>query len=125
MVHLHNTIEGIRKDCSLKDWDGYFAEPISEEVLKLAEEIRLFLPEKYEMFPCGDNSIQFEKKYEISLDYWEIIEVYPNSIIYSILYKDNVKKDDIILTFDTTAEFIKCWKEYQVNVKLEEIKKDF
>ena len=124
MAYRHNTIEGIRKDCSHKDWDGYNAEPISKEVLKQAEEIRLVLPEKYEMFPCGDNSIQFEKEYE-ETDYWEIIEVNSNDISYSILYKDDVKKDDIILTFDTTAEFIKYWKEYQVNKKLEEIKKDF
>ena len=74
------------------------------------------------MFPCGDNSIQFEKEYEETSDYWEIIEVNSNDICYSILYKNN---DDDILTFDTTAEFIKFWKENQVNIKLEEIKKDF
>lgn len=119
---LSNTIDGIRKECSRKDWDGYDAEPISEEVLKRAEEIRLVLPEKYEMFPCGDNSIQFEKEYEETSDYWEIIEVNSNDICYSILYKNN---DDDILKFDTTAEFIKFWKENQVNIKLEEIKKDF
>lgn len=119
---LSNTIDGIRKECSRKDWDGYDAEPISEEVLKRAEEIRHVLPEKYEMFPCGDNSIQFEKEYEETSDYWEIIEVNSNDISYSILYKNN---DDSILTFDTTAEFIKFWKENQVNIKLEEIKKDF
>ena len=119
---LSNTIDGIRKECSRKDWDGYDAEPISEEVIKRAEEIRRVLPEKYEMFPCGDNSIQFEKEYEETSDYWEIIEVNSNDICYSILYKNN---DDDILKFDTTAEFIKFWKENQVNIKLEEIKKDF
>jgi hypothetical protein len=122
MAYKHNTIEGIRKYCSRKDWDGYDAEPISEEVLKRAEEIRCVLPEKYEMFPCGDNSIQFEKDYD-ETDCWEIIEVNSNDISYSILYK-NINNDSI-LTFDTSAEFIKFWKENQVNIKLEEIKKDF
>lgn len=55
-----NTLESIKKYCSEHSWDGVFStKPISKETLENAKNVHDAIP-SFEMFPCSDDSIQFE-----------------------------------------------------------------
>lgn len=65
---ISNQIDEIYKDCNVKDWDSYDANPISKNAIDKAKEILNDL-KKYgdillkdlEATPCPDGNILFEK----------------------------------------------------------------
>lgn len=57
---MGNTLESIRQQCSEKGWNGYDCPPISELVLSRAKQIEPHIPKDFELFPAGDNSVQWE-----------------------------------------------------------------
>lgn len=83
-----NTIASIRRDCSVKGWDGYSADPISEQVLENAEKIQDALPSGFELFATGLNSVQFEQEKTISSAFTNVmtekyieIEVFSDKVV--------------------------------------------
>lgn len=74
-----NTLDTIKEQCSEKGWNGYdTCLPISELVLKRAKDIQPHIPRDFELFPGGDNSVQWESK-----DNNICIEVYEDVIYIS------------------------------------------
>ena len=75
--YIGNTIESLRNACSVKDWNGYDADPIPEEVFQKAEAIEKYLPldETWDLFPGGDGSLQYENRYDDDMFY---VEIYPD-----------------------------------------------
>ena len=75
--YIGNTIESLRKVCSVKDWDGYDCDPISEKVFQMAEAIEKYLPldETWDLFPGGDGSLQYEDRYDDDMFF---VEIYPD-----------------------------------------------
>lgn len=47
-----------------KDWNGYDAEPIPEDIINRCEEIVKLLDMQLELFPTGRETIQFEHDFE-------------------------------------------------------------
>lgn len=111
---MTNTLESIRKDCSIKGWNGYDAEPISEKVLENAaklEDVLSLGQGEWELFPTGRNSVQYQiSKPELNNIYSEI-EVYEEKIEY---FRSENKansfaiqsKQCIEYTFENAAKFI-------------------
>jgi len=76
-----NTLETIRKECSVPDWNGYDCDPITEDVFQRTEAIEPYVPERFDgIFPGADNSLQWETSYKDSI--FETIEVYPDAFYY-------------------------------------------
>ena len=106
-----NTIESIRKYCSMPNWNGYHAKPVNETVLSLGQIVSDYIREKgynfIELFPQGDGSLSFEFEvydfwYElrptlIQVDYEQILTKYPLNKL-----DDSLKKFDEIAVFYET-----------------------
>lgn len=82
-----NTVESIREACSKPNWDGYDAKPVPKKILDYARKLQEYdlLPERFEMFPCGDGSVQFEYPDEDAEDF-DIFEIHDGRFVHS--YKD-------------------------------------
>jgi len=75
-------------------WNGYDADPLTDELLDTAKKVEPYIPKDFELFPCGDSSVQWESK--ISTDDWECIEVYENKFYYTgPEHKDSIEFKDI------------------------------
>ena len=65
-----------------KGWDGYNAEPISDVVINRSEKLKRILSDKFQIFPTGRNSIQFELT---DGDYYIEFEVFEDkTVIFEI-----------------------------------------
>lgn len=119
-----NTIESIRKACGEKDWNGYDAEPIPEEVLKNAEIVAKFLTfdSGWEMFPQADGTVTFEFSgpaenpnhlvdYTVYPDHAEIIK-------YNLDLSTNLV---IEYTIDDFLKYLKNKKKEERKQKIEEL----
>jgi len=101
---IMNTLESIKEHCSEKGWNGYNCSPISELVLSRAKQVEPFIPKDFELFPAGDNSVQWESK-----DGNVCIEIYEDVIYISSAteFEDSVPYN----TIEDAIERIKKLKE--------------
>ncbi|KKK91271.1 hypothetical protein LCGC14_2714650 [marine sediment metagenome] len=65
---INNQIDEIYKECRVKDWDSYDANPVTEKAIEKAKEILKdlqrygdILLSELEAEPCPDGKIMFEK----------------------------------------------------------------
>ena len=120
MARTMNTLESIKKDCSESGWDGYTAEPINDIILENAKLVQPFIPDNFELFPCGDGSVQWENSERTEDDVLEIIEIYENKFYHEIVNEETVIKES-----NDINEFVKYLKQWLVENKIKEIEKDF
>lgn len=114
-----NTLEIIKKECSESGWDGYTAEPINDIILENAKIVQPFIPDDFELFPCGDGSVQWENIYEV-------IEIYENEFYHQIIKPSTMNdKETIVKESKDINEFVKYLKQRFVENKIKEIEKDF
>jgi len=110
-----NTLEDIRKACSEKDWNGYDCEPISELLLKRAEELDKLIPKpEFEVFPCADMSIQWENSKD--KDYI-VIEVYEDYCTFQRCFS-NHPRQYTDTDFEVFKEFLKNEFKDQLNAQV-------
>lgn len=120
-----NTLESIKKDCSESGWDGYTAEPINDIVLENAKLVQPFIPDNFELFPCGDGSIQWENT-ESEKDVYEVVEIYEDEFYHQIIKPSTMNdKETIVKESKDINEFVKYLKQRFVENKIKEIEKDF
>lgn len=120
-----NLLESIKKECSESGWDGYTAQPINDVVLENAKLVQPFIPDNFELFPCGDGSVQWETA-ESDDGIWEVIEIYENRFYHQIIKPGTLDdKETIVKEFKDINEFVKYLKQRFVENKIKEIEKDF
>ena len=120
MGRTMNTLESIKKDCSASGWDGYTAEPIKDIILENAKLVQPFIPDNFELFPCGDGSVQWENSERTEDDVLEIIEIYEDKFYHEIVNEETIIKES-----NDINEFVKYLKQWLVENKIKEIEKDF
>ena len=119
-----NILESIKKECSESGWDGYTAQPINDVVLENAKLVQPFIPDNFELFPCGDGSVQWETDSED--DIFEVIEIYEDVFYHQIVKPSTMDdKETIVKQFKDINEFVKYLKQMFVENKIKEIEKDF
>ena len=120
-----NTLESLKKECSESGWDGYTAEPIKDIIFENAKLVQPFIPDKFELFPCGDGSVQWEYT-EREYDIYEVIEIYENEFYHQIVKPSTMdKKETIVKESNDINEFVKYLKQRFVENKIKDIEKDF
>ena len=119
-----NTLESIKKECSEPGWDGYTAEPIKDIIFENAKLVQPFIPDNFELFPCGDGSVQWENTESEDDD--EIIEIYEDEFYHEIIKPGTMDdKETIVKESKDINEFVKYLKQRFVENKIKEIEKDF
>lgn len=119
-----NTLESLKKECSESGWDGYTAEPIKDIIFENAKIVQPFIPDDFELFPCGDGTVQWEKTDEDSV--YEVIEIYENRFYHQIVKPSTMDdKETIVKEFNDINEFVKYLKQRFVENKIKDIEKDF
>lgn len=102
-------LQSIVDNCHTHGWDGYNADPISSKVLNNALQVLPHMPQKFELFPTGRNSVQFEyetKKPEfdsnsgIEPTYYEL-EIFEEYADFFYVITHNVCESDL---FDSYKE---------------------
>lgn len=123
-----NTLESIKKDCSESGWDGYTAEPINDVVLENAKLVQPFIPDDFELFPCGDGSVKWENSGSNENDVFEMIEIYDNEFYHErinpLTFNDN-DNETIFKESNDINEFLQYLKQRFVENKIKDIEKDF
>lgn len=115
-----NTLESIKKECSESGWDGYTAEPINDIILENAKIVQPFIPDDFELFPCGDGSVQWENMESDENVIFEAIEIYEDKFYHEIVNEETIIKES-----NDINEFLKYLKQWLVEDKIKEIEKDF
>lgn len=119
-----NTLESLKKECSEPGWDGYTAEPIKDIIFENAKLVQPFIPDNFELFPCGDGSVQWENTESEDDD--EIIEIYEDEFYHEIIKPGTMDdKETIVKESNDINEFVKYLKQRFVENKIKEIEKDF
>lgn len=99
-----------------KDWDGYDAEPLTDSLLSMAELIEPYVPKDFELFPCSDQSVQWENSGKG--EDWICIEVYIDRFYYTGPgYKDSIKIEDTVEFQDFLKEKFHVTDSVPVNVE--------
>lgn len=107
-----NTLESIKKECSDSGWDGYTAEPINDIILENAKLVQPFISDNFELFPCGDGSVQWENSERTEDDVLEIIEIYENKFYHKIIKLSTMgDKETIVKKSKNINEFVKHLKQ--------------
>ena len=121
-----NTLESIKKECSEPGWDGYTAEPIKDIVLENAKLVQPFIPDDFELFPCGDGSVQWENTESKEDDIFEVVEIYEDEFYLQSIKPFEINDNDtVIKESNDINEFVKYLKQRFVENKIKEIEKDF
>lgn len=120
MSRTMNTLESIKKDCSESGWDGYTAEPINDIILENAKLVQPFIPDNFELTPCGDGSVQWENMESDENVVFEAIEIYEDKFYHEIVNEETIIKES-----NDINEFLKYLKQWLVEDKIKEIEKDF
>ena len=119
-----NILESLKKECSEPGWDGYTAEPIKDIIFENAKLVQPFIPDNFELFPCGDGSVQWENTESEDDD--EIIEIYEDEFYHEIIKPGTMDdKETIVKESNDINEFVKYLKQRFVENKIKEIEKDF
>lgn len=94
---MGNTIESLRKLCNVKDWGSGGEDIITEKVFENAERFRSILPENWELFPTGRNSVQFQ----------DTIYNSPNCVIVELYYEIEIYEYKVEM-YIQTKQNIEC-----------------
>lgn len=93
--------------------------------MEKAKLVQPFIPDDFELFPCGDGSVQWENT-ESEDDIYEVIEIYENEFYHQIIKPGTMgDKETIVIENKDINEFVKYLKQRFVENKIKEIEKDF
>lgn len=88
---MSNTLDKLRELCKSTGWDGYNSSSISDVVFSRAERIQMVLPNDWELFPTGRNSVQYEvDSMTDKCSCYEEVEIFEDRVVYftKIIYND-------------------------------------
>ena len=92
-----------------------------------AKLVQPFIPDDFELFPCGDGSVEWENSNANGEDeVFEMIEIYEDEFYLQSINPFEINDNDtVIKESHDINEFVKYLKQRFVENKIKEIEKDF